>query len=115
MRSIAARIAPVLTGTATALANPEEVEIAGAQGTLLRAVVYRPAGPGPFRAVVALHGCGGLAGPSGPIAQRYGDWGERLAEAGFVVVFPDSYGSRGLGSQCGIRDRLARIARERAS
>jgi dienelactone hydrolase len=97
-----------------AAAAPELVEIPEGS-TRLKSYLYRPAGDGPFPAVVALHGCGGLAGRSGPVAGRYRDWGERLAAAGFVVLFPDSFGSRGLPSQCSVRVRSVRTARERVA
>lgn len=79
----------------------------------LDAVLYRPAGPGPFPAVVALHGCGGLWRDNGQLSTRHSDWGERLAQAGFLVLMPDSYGSRKLGSQCGVKDLTVRPSRER--
>lgn len=79
----------------------------------LDAVLYRPPGPGPFPAVVAMHGCGGLWRASGQLSTRHSDWGERLAAAGFLVLMPDSYGSRKLGSQCGVKDLTVRASRER--
>ena len=65
--------------------------------------------------VVALHGCSGLSGRSGPVSTRYRDWGERLSEAGFAVLYPDSFGSRGLASQCTVRGSSVRTARERVA
>jgi dienelactone hydrolase len=113
VRAVAVIIALVAL-TRAAAAAPELVEIP--EGSInLKSYLYRPAGDGPFRAVVALHGCAGLAGRSGPVAGRYRDWGERLAAAGFVVLFPDSFGSRGLPSQCGVRQRSVRTARERVA
>jgi dienelactone hydrolase len=79
----------------------------------LPGVLYKPAGDGPFPAVVALHGCGGLARKKGPINARFADWGERLAAAGFVVLFPDSFSGRNLGTQCRVRARSVRASRER--
>jgi dienelactone hydrolase len=113
VRALAVIIALVAL-TRAATAAPELVEIPEGS-TNLKSYLYRPAGDGPFRAVVALHGCAGLAGRSGPVAGRYRDWGERLAAAGFVVLFPDSFGSRGLPSQCGVRQRSVRTARERVA
>jgi dienelactone hydrolase len=81
----------------------------------LRATLYRPDGAGPFPAVVALHTCDGLGEGETPIDPRYREWGERLAAAGFAVLFPDSFGSRGLGSQCGVRQRIVRASRTRSS
>jgi dienelactone hydrolase len=47
------------------------------------------------------------------VANRYGDWARALVNAGFVVLYPDSYGSRGLGSQCAVHNRRVRAERER--
>lgn len=113
VRALAVIIA-LLVLTRAAAAEPELVEIPEGSSKL-KSYVYRPAGDGPFPAVVALHGCAGLAGRSGPVAGRYRDWGERLAAAGFVVLFPDSFGSRGLPSQCSVRQRSVRTARERVT
>jgi dienelactone hydrolase len=112
MRFIPALIAFAGAALATAAGASEQVEIK--QGdTTLRAVLFRPAGPGPFPAVVALHGCSGLGDASGPITPRYRDWGDRLAGAGFAVLFPDSFSSRGLRTQCRVRERKVRASRER--
>lgn len=78
----------------------------------LKAVLYRPDGPGPFPAVVALHGCGGL---SRPTAGRDRAWAQHLTDSGFIVLFPDSFGSRHLGSQCRVRRRLVSSSRERVA
>ncbi len=53
-----------------------------------------PSGPAVAPAVVALHGCGG------PFPERDGQWRDLLVSAGHPVLLPDSFGSRGLGSQC---------------
>src|SRR5579872_3579884 len=101
-------------GLSSAMAAPQPIEIP--VGTMqLRAFLYKPPGEGPFPAIVALHGCSGLNGRSGPVALLYRDWGERLAAEGFAVVFPDSFGSRGQSSQCSIRERAVRTWRERVS
>lgn len=70
----------------------------------IRAQVHRPAGPGPFAAVIGLHGCAGMMS-NGRLNARDQDWAQRLQAAGFVVVLPDSFGSRRLGSQCTTSDR----------
>jgi dienelactone hydrolase len=104
--------ATMATGVAHAAAPaPEPVEIAR-DGVKLKAFLYRPEGNGPFPAVVALHNCDGLAGRRTPFGSRYRDWGERLVAAGFVALFPDSFGSRGLGPQCST-GRSLRSGRER--
>jgi dienelactone hydrolase len=78
-------------------------------------VLFRPDGAGPFPAVIGLHGCEGLVEKDGTLATRYRDWAQHLTAAGFVVVYPDSYGSRGLGSQCSIRRRAVRPDHERVA
>lgn len=92
----------------------ERVQIP-AEDVALRAVVYRPQGAGPHPAVIALHGCGGLFNNQGRPSARHADWGARLAAQGFVVLMPDSFGSRGLGSQCGVAARQVRASRERVA
>jgi dienelactone hydrolase len=99
---------------AAAPAAPEPVEIAQDTG-VLKAVLFRPDGAGPFPAVIGLHGCEGLLEKDGTLATRYRDWAQHLTAAGFVVVYPDSYGSRGLGSQCAIRRRAIRTDHERVA
>jgi dienelactone hydrolase len=82
---------------------------------VLRAQLYKPEGNGPFPVVIALHGCGGLAGHSEPIQTRYRDWAEQLIKDGKAVLFPDSYGSRELGPQCRVRERRISARRERVA
>lgn len=82
---------------------------------MLNGVLFRPEGPGPFPAVVALHGCGGLWDRVGRLSVRHADWAQKLVEAGFLVLMPDSYGSRALGSQCGNKDITIRASRERVA
>ena len=76
-----------------------------ADGAELAAFLLRPADERPAPAIVALHGCGGLLDRHGRMAARHRDWAQRFAEAGYVVLFPDSFGSRGLGSLCNTRER----------
>jgi dienelactone hydrolase len=91
---------------------PHEVEIPEGT-TTLRAQLFKPDGDGPFPTVIALHGCGGLAGHSEPVLPRYRDWAEQLLKNGRAVLLPDSYGSRGLGPQCRAAERKVRARRER--
>jgi dienelactone hydrolase len=93
---------------------PQQVDITAPSGTL-RAVLYKPDGEGPFPTVIALHGCGGLAGHSEPVLPRYRDWAEQLVKNGRAVLLPDSYGSRGLGPQCRIKERRLTARRERVA
>src|SRR5262245_31055182 len=104
---VALSVAALLTAGAAAA---EDVEIPAGDVTL-KAVLFRPEGAGPFPAVVGLHGCGGLINRTGQLGARYRDWGERLVAAGFVVLYPDSFGPRGLASQCTVRERRGGRAR----
>jgi dienelactone hydrolase len=99
-----------LLSAAAHAATPEQVDIEGK----LKGILFKPDGNGPFPAIVALHGCDGLA-EKAVIAPRYADWGARLAAGGFVVLFPDSFAARGLGAQCGVGQRSLRSGRERVS
>jgi dienelactone hydrolase len=114
MRALAVIIAAGMTLFAGLAAAAEPIEFAAGDGKL-KATLYRPAGAGPFAAIVALHACDGLADSNGPIEPRYQEWGERLAAAGFAVLFPDSFGSRGLPSQCRVRERTVRASRLRTA
>src|SRR5258708_11385656 len=105
----------ISAGHALAAGNPEVVEIPQKEGSRLKAMLFRPEGQGPFPAVVALHNCTGLNNAAGTLGARYRDWGERLARNGYVVLMPDSHGSRGVGSQCATRWRSIRNDRERVA
>lgn len=119
MMSSLVRLAAALMGlvlvTNTALAGGYERVRVPSYDADLDAVLYLPQGPGPFPAVVALHGCGGLWRDNGKLSTRHSDWGERLAREGFAVLMPDSYGSRKLGSQCGVKELTVRASRERVA
>ena len=62
---------------AAPVATPHEIEIAEGELTL-HAQLYKPDGEGPFPTVIALHGCGGLAGRAEPVLPRYRDWAEQF-------------------------------------
>lgn len=88
-------------------ARAQEVAFPAEDGAVLRAIRVAPAAGVARRAsVVALHGCSGLAAPDRPLRlpAREADWAARLAEHGHAVIFPDSFGSRGLGEACGRAD-----------
>src|SRR5260370_1620099 len=72
--------------------SPSQVDIPLSSG-ILHAQLYKPEGDGPFPVVIALHGCGGVAGPSGPGQARYRDWAAQLLKNGNAGLLPDSYGS----------------------
>jgi dienelactone hydrolase len=89
---LAALLALVLAVLTPALA--ETVRIPGPEGVALNAELYLPPGPPTGAAVVALHGCGG------PFPVRDRQWAALLTAGGHAVLFPDSFSTRGLGSQC---------------
>ena len=99
---------------AAPLPAPRQVDIPLENG-ILHAQLYKPEGNGPFPAVIALHGCGGLGGHSEPVAPRYRDWAEHLLNGGHAVLLPDSYGSRELGPQCRVKERHVLARRERVA
>ena len=105
-------VAVTLPAAAAPLATPHEVAIPEGS-TTLRAELFKPEGDGPFSTVIALHGCGGLAGRSEPVLPRYRDWAERFVKEGKAVLLPDSYGSRGVGPQCRVKERKVQARRER--
>lgn len=79
----------------------------------LRALMFRPVGDGPFPAIVAVHDCDGLKNRGGLLRASVEDWGKRLSSQGYVVLYPDSYGSRSLERQCRINAARLRPDRER--
>jgi dienelactone hydrolase len=97
---------------AATLPSPQRVDVPSGT-TTLHAQLYKPDGHGPFPTVIALHGCGGLAGQSEPVLPRYRDWAEQLLKTGHAVLLPDSYGSRELGPQCRASERRVLARRER--
>ena len=52
----------------------------------------KPAGNGPFPAVVILHDCSGLGPKSSGMAWR---WSSELTRLGYVTIWPDSFTQRG--------------------
>jgi dienelactone hydrolase len=95
-------------------AAPHQIDIASGNA-VLHSQLFKPEGDGPFPIVIALHGCGGLAAHSEPVQTRYRDWAEQLVKDGSAVLFPDSYGSRGLGPQCRANERRLAARRERVA
>ena len=68
---------------------PDRAETATAAE--LRMAIFRPAGSGPFPAVVLLHSCAGFSR-----FENIAHWGTALLEAGYAVFIVDSWGQRGL-------------------
>jgi dienelactone hydrolase len=87
--------ATILTGCVTRTA-PQTVRfpnITPGAPVTITATLVRPAGPGPFPAVVQLHGCAGIE------AQSF-RWARWLAERGFAALVVDSFGPRGITGDC---------------
>jgi dienelactone hydrolase len=107
--------AAIVACTGAAAATPEHVDIPDGDLTL-HASLYRPEGAGPFPAVVALHDCSGLVHHR-PLTETrlYIEWARLLVADGFVVLFPDSFGSRGIGSQCREQNRKVHASHERVA
>ena len=113
MRTILLVAVALVAGVGVAGAA-EQVDVPQSDAAL-HSVLFRPDGAGPFPGVVALHGCESLFNRSGKLAPRFADWGERLAAAGLVAIFPDSFGSRGLRQQCRVSERRVRTEHERVA
>src|SRR3954452_12119439 len=107
-------LAAASAAVAAPSAAPQPIEIPSGSGTL-HAQLFKPDGAGPFPTVIALHGCGGLNGPSDRLQPRYRDWAEQLLKSGHAVLLPDSYGSRELGPQCRAKERRVLARRERVA
>ena len=73
--------------------------LTGGKPTLLRGLLMKPEGVGPFPAIVALHGCNGLF-KEGALVAREAAWAQHLTSHGYVVLFPDSFGPRDVTSDC---------------
>jgi len=73
--------------------------LTGGKPTLLRGLLMKPEGVGPFPAIVALHGCNGLL-KEGALVAREAAWTQHLTSHGYVVLFPDSFGPRDVTSDC---------------
>jgi dipeptidyl aminopeptidase/acylaminoacyl peptidase len=81
------------------LALQRHQPIIRAAPSIINGFLTRPDGPGPFPAIVHLHGCGGL-----PDEVKSGSadhfWSERLAAWGYVVLVVDSFTTRGIDNTC---------------
>lgn len=92
---------------------PPPVKTDGIKPESLTGYLFKPAGTAPVPVVIGLHGCNGLFTPKGDLSKLTLDWANRWVAAGYAVLFPDSFGSRGLGPQCTVSDRKI-VPRHRA-
>ena len=81
-----------------------DADLTGGSPTLIDGYLFKPAGQGPFPAVVALHGCSGLFTQAGRFQKRDWDWAKRLQGFGYVALFPDSLTPRGVQEICTRKD-----------
>lgn len=68
--------------------------------------IFKPAGAGPFPAVVLHHSCGG-------IRTEIRDWARLALDRGYVVFVLDSLGPRGLKTNCFPTDARAHLPRRK--
>jgi dienelactone hydrolase len=88
-------VAISVAGTSASAAEFVEVDSGAGTSSAVRLVGYmsRPPGPGPFPAVVLLHGCGGFHSPML-------SWADRLSRMGYVALSLDSFGRRDIDDHC---------------
>ena len=101
--------AALLTGFAAHADNYQIVLITplggnDASDVNLRAALFKPDGDGPFPAIVAMHGCGGLFNKHNRLDARVMQWADLLTNRGYVVLFPDSHTARDIRSACDHND-----------
>lgn len=65
-------------------------------------------------AIVLMHGCGGMYTERGQLTGRHRDWAQRFSTWGFMVLLVDSFGPRGLGPLCALKDRPIQPWKERS-
>jgi dienelactone hydrolase len=75
-------------------------DLKGGTPTIINGYLYKPFGPGPFAAVISIHGCDGVANEKGEVRPLYGTWGEVLSQKGYAVLLIDSFQPRGHVSLC---------------
>lgn len=97
---------------------PAEVAFPSLDGkTTLRGYLFLPTGPGPWPAVVMMHGRAGpySAAAKGvydatTLSQRHKQWGRFWAERGYLALHVDSFGPRGFPQGFPIRSYSSRPA-----
>ena len=73
--------------------SSQQVAVTRPRPATLSADLYKPAGDGPFPALVLLHGCSGIQ--PNTIA-----WAQWLTERGYVALVLNSFSGRGLSRLC---------------
>src|SRR4051794_31082645 len=82
-----------------------DADLTGGAPTQLTGLLYRPPGDGAFPAIVLMHGCGGLYNRDGTLSSRHDDWARRYHGLGYVVLYVDSFSSRGIQEICTVKGR----------
>jgi carboxymethylenebutenolidase len=114
LKRILVALIPVLLTAAEACAAPQAVAFGSTDGhTPLVGYLFQPTTPGPWPAVVMLHGRGGpyssndnadctyvgvgTGSPcnAGSLSKRHMMWGEYWSARGYLALLPDSFGPRG--------------------
>src|SRR5215468_10726256 len=72
-----------------------DADLKGGTPTTITGYLYKPAGSGPFAAVISLPGGLGLVDEKGGIHPLIGQWGEILSGAGYIVLLVDPFRLRG--------------------
>jgi dienelactone hydrolase len=66
---------------------------------LVQGYIQKPDGPGPFPAVIVLHGCAGMGSIFDPRLER-NFWPDLLMSWGYAVLLVDSFVLRGVNDTC---------------
>lgn len=103
----------VLAVAGAARAGGDAVRFPG-PGLELAGRLYRPAGEGPFPAVVLLHGCSGLWARDGEPTSSFRAWAEHFRARGYVALLVDSFGPRGEREICTQAQRKVSPATDRS-
>ena len=77
------------------LAKERNEPVPTVEGEMLAGEIYRPAGNGPFPAIISLHGCAGRS-PK-PLEDASA---ARFVELGYVFLIVDSFSTRGIQMSC---------------
>jgi dienelactone hydrolase len=95
IRWLAMAVLVLSAGTAAAqpVAFPSIAVGSSEAGPEIRGWIYKPAGDGPFPAVILAHSCSG----TNPHTES---WGRRLVGWGYLVLAPDSFNPRGTKAVC---------------
>jgi dienelactone hydrolase len=105
IRQLFAVAAVSLSTAASAwVVTPTDVTFTNQENTVIPAKLFKPAGAGPFPAVVMMHGCSGMfsnSDPSKGVANLYREWGDRMVMQNYVVLLVDSFTPRGTQNECG--------------